>query len=110
MSDTNDHYRHYCAEPTVVSARRKHYTLLSAAIHNSELKHSTARALTSMYTLDNEGRHIDPGAEGHEVCAGLVGNMIKTEVPAAAPVRGGTDSSPRDGTVRADAGVVPQAA
>ena len=85
VSDTSDHYRHCCVEPTAVAARRKHHTLLSAAIHNSELKHSTARTLTSMYTLDNEGGHIDPGAEGCEVCAGLMDNVIITEVPAAAP-------------------------
>ena len=46
--DTSDNYRHYCAEPTIVAARRKHHTLLTAAIHKSELKRSTVRALTSM--------------------------------------------------------------
>ena len=88
VADTNDHYRHHCIEPTVVAARRQHHTLLAEAIHNSKLKRSIARALTAIYTLDNEGRHIDPGAAGGEVCADLVDNLINTKVPAAAPARG----------------------
>ena len=39
-----------------------------------------------MYTMDNEGRHIDPVSRG--VCAGLVDNMIASEVRAVAPARG----------------------
>ena len=31
--DTNDHYRHFCIEPTVVAARKKHKELLIAAIY-----------------------------------------------------------------------------
>ena len=88
VADTNDHYRHYCVEPTVVATRRRHHTRLAAGIHKSELKRSTARTLTDMYTLDNEGGYIDPGAGDGEVCAGLVDNLINTEVPAAAPARG----------------------
>ena len=41
-----------------------------------------------MYTLDNEGRHIGPRAEGGEVCAELVDNLVNSEVPAVAPARG----------------------
>ena len=88
VADTNDHYRHFCAEPTVVAARRKHHTLPAGAIHKCELKRSTARALKAMCNLYNEGRHIDPGAAGRAVCADLVENLINTEVPAAAPARG----------------------
>ena len=87
VADTNDHYMHYCEEPTVVAARRKHLALLPAAIHRSGLKPTTARALTSIYTLGNEGRHIDPGAEDSEVCAELVDNVINSEVPAVVPAR-----------------------
>ena len=87
MADTNDHYMHYCVKPIVVAARRKHLALLVAAIHKSGFKSSTARALTSMYILDNEERHIDPGAKGREVCADLVVNMIASEVPAVVPAR-----------------------
>ena len=41
-----------------------------------------------MYNLDNDRRHIDPGAAGRAVCADLVDNLIITVVPAAAPARG----------------------
>ena len=34
--DTNDHYRHFCVEPTVVAARKKHKELLIAAIYTCE--------------------------------------------------------------------------
>ena len=88
VPDINDHCRHYCVEPTVIKARQKHHTLLAASIHSTELKRSAVRALTSMYTMDNAGRHMDPGAEGGEVCAELVDNMINTEAPEAVPVRG----------------------
>ena len=46
VGDTHDHYMHYCEEPTVAAARRKHLALLPAAIHKSGLKSTTARALT----------------------------------------------------------------
>ena len=88
MADTNDHYMPFCVEPTVVAARRKHIALLSAAIRKCGLKSTTAGAPTAMYTLDNEGRHIDPGVEGGEVCARLVVNMINSEVPTVGPARG----------------------
>ena len=88
VADINDQYRHYCVGSTVVAARRKHLALLSAAIHKFGLKSTTAKTLTAIYTLDNEGRHIDPGAEGGEVCARLVDNLINSEVPAVEPTRG----------------------
>ena len=44
---TNAHYMHFCREPTVVAARRKHRGLLAAATHKCELKKFTARALTA---------------------------------------------------------------
>ena len=50
--DTNDHYRHFCRDPTVVAARRNHLGLLVAAIHTRNLKSTTSRALTAMHTLD----------------------------------------------------------
>ena len=76
VGDTNDHYRHYYMEPVVVVARKKHLALLAAAIHTFKFKSTTARALASMYTLDDDEMHIDPGAAGEEICAGLVGNLI----------------------------------
>jgi hypothetical protein len=87
VPDTNDHYRHYCVEPTVVAARQKHLDLLTTAIYTCKLKPTTARALTSMYTIDNDGRHIDPGARSRDECADLVENLIAT-IPAVAPARG----------------------
>lgn len=74
--DTNAHYLHFCTEPTVVAARQKHHRLLAAAIHTCEPKKSRAGALTAMYTLDNQGRHIDPGAEGNGVSNALIENLI----------------------------------
>ena len=41
-----------------------------------------------MYTLDNEGRHIDPGTKSREVCADVADNMIASEVPAVVLARG----------------------
>ena len=69
VADTNDHYRHYGVESAVVAARRKHLALLAVAIHTCKLKPTTARAPTAIYTLENEGRHIDPGAASTEECA-----------------------------------------
>ena len=31
--DINDHYRHFCIEPTLMAARKKHKELLIAAIY-----------------------------------------------------------------------------
>ena len=55
--DTNDHYVHFCVEPTVVAARRKHTELLIAVICACELKMTTANALTAMYMLNAQGRN-----------------------------------------------------
>ena len=48
----------FCRDPTVAAAREKHLRLLSAAIHTCQLKPSMAGALTAMYSLDTQGRHI----------------------------------------------------
>ena len=74
--DTNDHYRHFRAEPTVVAAQRKYKELLIAAIYSCELKTTTAKALTAMYMLDNQGRHVDPGATEDDACENLVDGLI----------------------------------
>ena len=54
--DTYNHYRHFCLEPTVMTARQKHKDLLPAAIYASALKktlkRTTAEAHTAMYILD----------------------------------------------------------
>ena len=52
---TNDHYRYFCVEPTVVVVRKKHKELLIAAIYACELKKTTARAHTAMCALDAQG-------------------------------------------------------
>ena len=41
VADTNDHYRHYCVEPTVVVARKKHRTVVRRDIHvGTQINHS----------------------------------------------------------------------
>ena len=84
--DDNDHSMSFCREPTVVAAREKHYGLLTAAIHECKFKHDTACVLTSMYTLDNQGGHIDPCAEGVEKCNELVDKVLSS-YPRAMPTR-----------------------
>ena len=74
--DTYDHYRHFCVEPTVVAAKKKHKELLTAAIYACELKTTTAKALTAMYMLDTQGRHMDPGATEDGACENLVDGLI----------------------------------
>ena len=74
--DTNDHCRHFCVEPTVVAARKKHKELLTAAIYACELKKTTARALTAMYMIDAQGGHIDPGVTEGDASENLVGGLI----------------------------------
>ena len=78
--DTNAHYLHLCGEPTVVAARRKHLSLLAAAIHTYKLKKSTANALAAMCDLDDLGRHIDPGAHENGICEGLIEHLIGTNL------------------------------
>ena len=78
--DTNDHYRHFCVEPTVVAVRQKHKELLTVAIYSCELKTTTAKALTAMYMLDNQGRHIGPGAIEDDACENLVKNKNKSKI------------------------------
>ena len=84
--DTNDHYMHFCVAPTVVAARRKHRKLLTEAIFACKIKRSTAKALTAMYSLDAQGRHIDPGSTDDDACANLVDGVI-CRVKEAAPAR-----------------------
>ena len=85
--DTNAHYLHFHREPTVVAARRKHRSLLAAAIHTCKLKKSTANALTAIYDLDDLGRHIDPGVKENGACQGLIEHLIGTN-PRIEPARG----------------------
>ena len=86
--DTNTtHYLHFCREPTVMVARRKHLSLLAAAIHTCEMTKSTANALATMYDLDALGRHIEPGVDEDIMCEGLIGHWIGTN-PGIEPVRG----------------------
>ena len=76
LPDTNAHYRHYCTEPSVVAARRTRKELLTAAIYSCELEKTTAAALTAMYMLDTQGKHVDPGATENENCDDLVEGLI----------------------------------
>ena len=59
--EKDTHYLRFCREPAVVATRENHVKLLAAAIRTCELKKSTAEALTAMYSLDTQRRHIDPG-------------------------------------------------
>ena len=76
--DTDAHYLHFDRELTVVAARRKHLSLLDAAIHTYKLKKSTANALTATYDLDDLGKHIDPGAGENGICEDLIEHLIGT--------------------------------
>ena len=78
---------HFCREPTVVAARRKHRSLLAATIHKYKRMKSTANALTAMYDLEDLGRHIDPGAKEDGVCEGLIDHLIGAN-PRVEPARG----------------------
>ena len=75
--DTNDHYGHFGIEPSAVKARRGHLELLVAAINTCKLKSTTARALTAIYTLDAEERHVGLGAKEGCACEDLVDGEIK---------------------------------
>ena len=86
--DTNAHHLHFCREPIVLAARRKHLSLLAAAIHTCELKKSTAKALTAMYDSDDLGRHIDPGADENGICEGLIEHLIEAD-PGKSNLPGG---------------------
>ena len=83
--DTSDHYRHFYRDPPVAVARRTHLDLLVVAIYTCKLKLTTARALTTMCTLDNDGRHVDPGARGACARKELVDYVI-FQTPDVAPV------------------------
>jgi hypothetical protein len=75
--DTSSHYRHFCTEPLAVATRNEHKERwLIADIYSCELKKTTAKALTAIYMLDAQGRHIDPGATENENCDGLVEGLI----------------------------------
>ena len=74
-------------EPTIAAARGKHLNLLAAAKHTCKLKPATARALTAMYTIDSEGRHIGPGAAGGKICVDLAERLL-VDIPAVEPARG----------------------
>ena len=76
--DKNDHYMHFCLTPTVIAARRENRRLLAAAIFTCELKKTTAGAPAAMYSIDAQGRHIDPGKTDGGACENLVGKLIVT--------------------------------
>ena len=73
--NTNDHYMHFRLYPTVAAARRVQHTLLMTAIHTCELKRNTVDARTSMYMLDAQGIHIDPGDTEGDVCENQVDGL-----------------------------------
>ena len=73
---TSDHYRHFCVESTVVTARKNHKEVLTAATYACELKKTTAKALTAMYMLDAQDRHIDPGATKDDASENIVDRLI----------------------------------
>jgi len=60
----------------VVAARLTHKELLTAAIYSCELEKTTAAALTAMYMVDAQGKHVDPGATENENCDDLVEGLI----------------------------------
>ena len=70
-----------------MAARRKHLSLLAAAIHTCKRKKPTANALAAMYDLDDLGRHIDPGADENGTCEDLIEHLIGTD-PGIEPARG----------------------
>ena len=63
VADTNEHYRHCCEEPTVVAARRKHLTLLSAATPHTVIRSDTQERAQINHS---KGTHINvhPGQQG----------------------------------------------
>ena len=59
------------------SSEEKHKERLTAAIYACEPKTTTAKALTAMYMLDNQGRPIDPGATEDGACENLVDGLMR---------------------------------
>ena len=105
---THDHYRHFCSEPTVVETRRGHRRLLMAAIHTCKLKSTTAEALTAIYFLDAEGRHVDPGATDGDACGNLIDGLI-SRMPKGKPAKATLLALIRMGPpVGTDQGMVPK--
>ena len=60
----------------MVAARQEHHRLFAAAIYTCELKKTTAKALTAMYSIGAQGKPIDPGTTDDDACENLVDGLI----------------------------------
>ena len=67
---------HLCLEPTVVAARQDHHRLPAAAMRTCKLKKTTAGALIAMYSLDTQGRRMNPGSVDEGACEDLINGLI----------------------------------